>query len=135
MLSLIHTILVCGVPVEDIDMGTRKLQSLAGADYDYEITLERACGTPDCADAQAVADQTFTSVQQDINAAIQDGSFVAQLQTQTQGSSGSLATMLTNTALTAHMDRVVVVGSVDSLYYPDWTKTNGGCKTGGGQPL
>jgi len=26
-------------------------------------------------------------------------------------------------------------GSENSLYYPDWTKGNGGCKTGGGQPL
>mmetsp|Transcript_32715 Transcript_32715/g.74172 ORF Transcript_32715/g.74172 Transcript_32715/m.74172 type:complete len:657 (+) Transcript_32715:288-2258(+) len=25
--------------------------------------------------------------------------------------------------------------AADSLYYPDWTKSNGGCKTGGGQPL
>jgi len=24
--------------------------------------------------------------------------------------------------------------AADSLYYPDWTKSNGGCKTGGGQP-
>ncbi|EJK64824.1 hypothetical protein THAOC_14401, partial [Thalassiosira oceanica] len=131
----VRIVSVCGVPVENIDMGTRKLQSSVGADYEYEVTLERACGTANCDDAQAVADQTFASVQQDINAAIQDGSFVAQLQTHTQGSSGSLATMLTNTTLTANMDRVVVVGSENSLYYPDWTKSNGGCKTGGGQPL
>jgi len=30
---------------------------------------------------------------------------------------------------------VVAAGSENSLYYPDWTKSNGGCKTGGGQPL
>ena len=116
-------------------MGTRKLQSLVGAVYEYEITLGRACGMLNCADAQTVADQTLASVQQDINAAIQDGSFVAQLQTHTQGSGGSLATMLTNAALTADMDRVVVVGSANSLYYPDWSQSDGGCKTGGGQPL
>ncbi|EJK62224.1 hypothetical protein THAOC_17171 [Thalassiosira oceanica] len=47
--------------------------------------------------------------------------------TGSQGAGGAAAGQSTSGAAAS-------TSAADSLYYPDWTKSNGGCKTGGGQP-
>ncbi|EJK52847.1 hypothetical protein THAOC_27841 [Thalassiosira oceanica] len=46
------------------------------------------------------------------------------------GVAGGAAASLTSTSNGASLSSVA-----DSFYYPDWSKSNGGCKTGGGQPM
>ncbi|EJK64147.1 hypothetical protein THAOC_15151, partial [Thalassiosira oceanica] len=49
------------------------------------------------------------------------------------GATGGAAPGTTGGAVTT-TNSAASSSAADSLYYPDWTRRNGGCKTGGGQP-
>lgn len=50
------------------------------------------------------------------------------------GTTGGAAPGTTGGAVTTTSNSAASSSAADSLHYPDWTKSNGGCKTGGGQP-